>query len=81
MADTTSKTEKDRGFAECADDIDHYIYSAMLDNNCCGNCAAADGHDSREEGGIPDVPNPDCEGGDRCRCVLVAVFKSEGKGV
>lgn len=66
------------GFAEYADEIDHYIYSALLDLNTCGNCAAADGAEGDSEGDVPDVPNPDCDGGDLCRCVVVAVFKDEG---
>jgi hypothetical protein len=67
------------GFEDLADEIDHYIYSAMLDFNCCGNCAAADGAEGQEDE-IPGTPNPDCDGGDMCRCVTVAVFKGEGPG-
>jgi hypothetical protein len=66
------------GFAEFADEIDRYLYSALLDLNTCGNCAAADGAEGDTEDDIPDVPNPDCDGGDLCRCVVVAVFKDEG---
>jgi hypothetical protein len=68
---------RDEGFAQYADEIDHYVYSAMLDFNCCGNCAAADGAEGTAEE-VPSVPNEECDGGDRCRCVLVAVFKDEG---
>jgi phage gp29-like protein len=67
------------GYAEHADEIGSVIYSALLDINTCEACAAADG----EEGATPDditaVPNPDCDGGDRCRCVHVFVFSDEGK--
>jgi hypothetical protein len=49
----------------------------MLDFNCCGNCAAADGAEGTEDE-VPSVPNEECDGGDRCRCVIVAVFKDEG---
>jgi hypothetical protein len=73
-----SAAGRDAGFAEYADEIDYYLYSAMLDPDCCEKCAAADGHDSREAGGIPEVPNPDCDSKSLCRCVWVAVFKSEG---
>jgi phage gp29-like protein len=65
------------GFDAYADEIDRYIYSAMLDINCCGNCAAADGAEGQQDD-LPAVPNEDCDGGDRCRCVLVAVFADEG---
>ena len=68
---------RDEGFAEYADEIDRYVYSAMLDFNCCGNCAAADGAEGTEDE-VPSVPNEECDGGDRCRCVIVAVFKDEG---
>lgn len=65
------------GFAEHRDEIDRFIYSAMLDSNTCGECSDADGKEG-QEGDIPDVPNPNCEGGDQCRCMWVAVFKDEG---
>jgi phage gp29-like protein len=66
------------GFAEFADEIDHYIQSALLDLNTCGNCANADGAEADTEDELPGAPNPDCDGGDLCRCVIVAVFKDEG---
>jgi phage gp29-like protein len=66
------------GFAEYADEIDRYIQSALLDLNTCGNCAAADGAEADTEDELPGAPNPDCDGGDLCRCVVVAVFKGEG---
>jgi phage gp29-like protein len=68
---------RERGFAEHADEIERYIYSALLDINTCENCAAADGAEGQADE-IPETPNPDCDGGDRCRCVTVAVFKGEG---
>jgi hypothetical protein len=50
------------------------IYSALLDDAVCEQCAAMDGQEFS-----PDDPdfdkyaegNPDCYGGDRCRCLLV----------
>jgi phage gp29-like protein len=68
------------GFEEHADEIDRYYYSALLDLNTCENCAAADGADGKTLDEIPDCPNPDCDGGDRCRCVQIAVFKDEVQG-
>jgi hypothetical protein len=70
-------SKRDAGFAEYADEIDHYIYSALLDVNTCKACAAADGMEGSADE-LPAVPNPDCDGGDGCRCVRVAVFKDEG---
>lgn len=65
------------GYEEHADEIKSVMYSALLDMATCDVCSAADG----EEGATPDditaVPNPDCEGGDRCRCVHVYAFADE----
>jgi len=69
---------RSEGFAEYADEIDHYIQSAMLDLNTCENCAAADGQEADTEDELPGAPNPDCDGKDLCRCVVMAVFKDEG---
>lgn len=49
------------------------IYSAILDANTCGPCADADGQEADDEADLPDAPNPDCEGSDRCRCFHVFV--------
>ena len=69
---------RESGFEEYRDEIGSYIYSALLDLNTCEDCAAADGMEGESEDDIPDTPNPDCGGGDKCRCVKVAVFKDEG---
>jgi hypothetical protein len=66
------------GYEEHADEIASVIYSAMLDINCCETCADADGEEGTTPEDIPDVPNPDCDGGDKCRCVHVYVFSDEG---
>jgi hypothetical protein len=65
------------GFAAHRNEIDRFVYSAMLDMNTCGECADADGKEGSEDD-IPAVPNPNCEGGAQCRCMWVAVFKDEG---
>jgi hypothetical protein len=65
------------GFADYADEIASFLYSALLDLNTCGPCADADGAEGATEDDIPDTPNPDCDGGDLCRCVTVAVFQDE----
>jgi hypothetical protein len=65
------------GYEEHADEIASVMYSALLDINTCGPCAEADEKEGTTPDDIPDVPNPDCMGGDRCRCVHIFVFKSE----
>lgn len=51
-------------------------YSAILDQNVCGPCAAEDGKEADNEDDLTPVPNPECEGGDWCRCFHV--FVAEG---
>lgn len=56
-----------------ADSIDHYVLSAILDTNTCGPCRDLDGQDIDPADAGAYAPNVACEGGDRCRCVLVPV--------
>jgi phage gp29-like protein len=65
------------GYEEHAEEIGEVQYSALLDFNTCTACAAADGAVGKTPADIPAVPNPDCEGGDKCRCVHVFVFADE----
>ncbi len=65
------------GYEAYRDLISEVQYSALLDINCCENCAAADGATGATPDDIPDVPNPDCDGGEKCRCVHVFVFADE----
>lgn len=51
------------------------IYSAILDANVCEFCKAADGKESMTGDDLPPVPNVDCLGRWRCRCVWVYVFE------
>lgn len=67
------------GFEQYADEIGSYEYSAVLDANTCDQCSGADGETGETEDDITPVPNPDCDGGDKCRCVHIAVFAAEGK--
>lgn len=48
-------------------------YSALLDQNVCGPCASEDGQEASSEDELQPVPNPECEGGDWCRCFHVFV--------
>lgn len=60
-----------------ADIISEVYYSAVLDENSCGPCSEADGETGATEAEVTPCPNPACEGGARCRCILVFVFNSE----
>lgn len=48
-------------------------YSALLDQNVCGPCAAEDGTEAQNEADLTPTPNPECEGGDWCRCFHVFI--------
>lgn len=52
-------------------DGDRFIYSALLDVNTCAPCKAVDLSESTNIDGLPQAPNPDCEGRWRCRCQIV----------
>lgn len=69
--------------ATAAPDVVGAYYTAVLDPNTCGECEKAD------DGTLlsPDAalalgpPNPDCDGGDRCRCMLVWVLSNDPAAV
>lgn len=68
------------GAKEFEDQIDRAQYSAILDMRVCAVCRDLDGlevtlDDPRYEEYMP--PNPECLGGDRCRCVWILIFKDE----
>ena len=48
------------------------FYSAVMDSGTCSPCAQNDGEEII--GGLPIVPNPECEGGSQCRCIKVYRF-------
>jgi len=56
-----------------SDEWDRVEYSAILDQNVCGPCSAADGETAASEDDLTPVPNPDCEGGDWCRCLHIFI--------
>lgn len=58
---------------EHSDEIDRVEYSALLDQNVCGPCAAEDGTTAANEADLQPAPNPECEGGDWCRCFHIFV--------
>jgi hypothetical protein len=55
------------------DDWVRVEYSALLDQNVCSPCAAEDGKEAADEEDLTPTPNPDCLGGDWCRCFHVYV--------
>lgn len=66
--------------AEIAD----YVYSAILDGNACENCEPMDGEVTTDADlAATWAPNPNCLGGDRCRCLVIAELKQEAtpKGI
>ena len=64
------------------EDYIEYLYrSAILDKNLCTVCRGKNGltfevGDTSEDQIIPD---PDCLGGKRCRCIIIAVMKVENE--
>jgi hypothetical protein len=65
-------------FEQHADLVEQWQYTAVLDAGLCGPCAELDGaiFDTLEAlfEVLPDFGgNPDCDGGDRCRCRAVPV--------
>jgi hypothetical protein len=54
-----------------SDEWERVEYSALLDQNVCEPCAAEDGQTANSEDDLQPSPNPDCLGGDWCRCFHV----------
>lgn len=52
---------------------DRVEYSAILDQNVCEPCAQEDGTEADNEADLTPTPNPECLGGDQCRCFHVYV--------
>lgn len=56
------------------------IYTAVLDNRTCDYCEAADDGVERLAGDPAlTVPNPECSGGEFCRCMVVWVLGPGGE--
>lgn len=58
-----------------------WTYTAVMDDGTCETCAGFDGETYESWEAIQEVlpdggPNPDCDGGDRCRCRAVPEFGS-----
>lgn len=56
-----------------SDEWDRVEYSALLDANVCEPCASEDGTTGQTEDDLQPAPNPDCLGGDYCRCFHVYI--------
>lgn len=62
------------------DDIDHTVFSALLDGGTCVPCEAADGKQVKFGTNAFEAFRPpyrQCEGRGRCRCIYVFVLKTE----
>lgn len=59
-----------------ADKVGREVWSAAMDENTCGPCAALDGEEFAVGEG-PAAPYAGCEGGARCRCIRVPIAVSE----
>jgi hypothetical protein len=55
------------------DEWERVEYSALLDQNVCQPCADEDGKTASDEDDLQPAPNPECAGGDWCRCFHVYV--------
>lgn len=61
-----------------AQEIEDAVYSAILDGACCDACEPMDGETTTDLSEAEDwCPNPDCAGGDRCRCLAVYEIRQE----
>lgn len=57
------------------DELTSVFYSARMDSGTCGPCWAMDGQELDLDTWALQLPNPDCEGLDRCRCEPVFIFR------
>lgn len=67
---------------EFKDSIEKAIYSAILDNNCCQVCEDLDGEEFEvDSDDYEEVtpPNPNCEGGDACRCTWIYLLATDNE--
>ncbi len=64
--------------ADQAQEIADYVYSALLDGATCSACEPMDGEVTTDATEAESwCPNPECEGGDRCRCLVVAEISQD----
>jgi hypothetical protein len=64
-----------------AQDIEDAVYSALLDGATCAACEPMDGETTTNlDEAAGWAPNPDCEGGDKCRCLVVYEIRQAPAG-
>lgn len=68
---------RDAEIAARSGEIQFLVYSAVLDSGTCQPCGDVDGRTGDTTKDLPSVPNPACDGGAQCRCVLIPVRKTE----
>ena len=73
LANRTLNFGREREAEDRSDEWDRVEYSAILDSNVCEPCAADDGETATSEDELTPAPNPDCAGGDWCRCFHVFI--------
>lgn len=66
-------------FAAAAEIGDLFIYSSVLDANTCTVCKEDDQKQSLVLNDLPTVPNPDCLGRWRCRCMIIIAHQTEAE--
>ncbi len=54
--------------------IEPFEYSAIIDDETCSVCKAADGITAADPKALPPAPNPKCTNRDMCRCMIVEIF-------
>jgi len=58
-------------------EIETAYYSAIMDLNTCEVCEPLDGAEHEPGDETYATPNPECLGGENCRCATIYVFKEE----
>jgi len=58
-----------------ANQVEFEVYSAIMDDNTCEVCRSLDGETHAHNDSSFVAPNPDCLGGERCRCVNIIFYK------
>lgn len=69
--------------ASQAPDVVGAYYTSVLDENTCDECEAADTGQmiTLDQAAVLGPPNPQCAGGDRCRCMCVYVLSNDPTAV
>ena len=60
--------------------VNFEVYSAVLDDGTCDVCRDLDGETHAHNDPVFVAPNPDCLGGEKCRCVNIIFYKVDDSG-